>query len=1223
MSWQNTPYSWILVIAGALSVSLAVLGWRRRPAPAATSFALLMLAAAVWSLAYAVELGMADRQTKLLLVKIEYLGIVSVPVFWLAFALQYTGRRKWLTPRRAALLAVEPVVALLLMWTNDSHHLFYADSVVDTSGSFLALIATHGVAYWLNVAYAYLVLASGTILMARMLVHSPRLYLGQAIAVLVGVLMPWLGNALFLVGLSPNLDLTPVAFTISGLALAWGLFRFRLLDIVPAARTAIFESMRDGALVLDALDRIVEINPAAERIIGLAAQRAIGQPIGQVLSDQTALLQCCCNVAETQVDIILDKGESARYYDVGISTLSGRRGRLTGRLLAFHEITERVQAEKEIRWQAETLAALREITLDLATIRALPDLLHAIVDRAVDLLRAEGGTIWVYRPATDDLELALNYRLEPDMTGTVLRRGEGLAGKVLDATRSIVVADYDRWEGISPQYPDAGFGACVSVPIVWQESTLGVLNVLDAATRTFSPGDVALLERFAPLAAAALDRARLLQNAKARWHEAETLRYAGAAVTETLGLDETLTRILEQLEQVVPFDSACVFLLEGDMLRAVAGRGFQSPEHIVGREYAAQDSLFHELRTTRQPICLPDAQESPRFQRWGNTDLVRGWMGVPLLVRGEVTGCLTLDSEKPNPFGRVRAELVQAFADQAAIAIQNAQLYHSAQQRVEALETLSRTSLQLTSSLDLSTVLDDIAASALALVGATDCHIYLYDEARETFSFATALWDDGRRVPVVTAPRRTGLTATVARVAQPIIINDAPHHPLYASPEAQKWNVQAVAGFPLKKAGKVVGVFTIAFTKPHSFSEDELRVLGLLADQAAIAIENARLVEGLEAEVVARTADIRAEQEKIETIVLNVGEAIVMFDAELRVRYINPAFTALSGYLPEEALEQDIFRLIGRGMADQPRESMEQALATGNSWRGEMALQRKDGRLYDAALSVFPIRDAEGCLTGYACSHNDISRFKELDRARSQFITNVSHQLRTPVTNIKLYANLLRRGSRPEKTERYLQVLEDQSDRLGDLVQDILEVIALDSGQAVSVWKPIMLSALIQDVIVRYQSRASAAHLVLEANPIPADLPQIMGDQARLTQALDELVENAIIFAGEQPGDLTSVGGSVTIRLETRTVEEQLWVTVAVRDTGPGIPAEELPKVFDRFFRGHLAESGHVPGAGLGLSIAQEVLQAHGGQVTVESQIGRGSTLTLWLRADRPTNQWC
>ncbi|NOR82697.1 MAG: PAS domain S-box protein, partial [Ardenticatenales bacterium] len=374
-------------------------------------------------------------------------------------------------------------------------------------------------------------------------------------------------------------------------------------------------------------------------------------------------------------------------------------------------------------------------------------------------------------------------------------------------------------------------------------------------------------------------------------------------------------------------------------------------------------------------------------------------------------------------------------------------------------------------------------------------------------------------------------------------------------------------------------------------------------------------VEGLEAEVADRTADIRAEQEKIETILLNVGDAIVMFDAELRVRYINPAFTSLSGYLPEEALEQDIFRLIGRGMADQPRESLEKALATGNSWRGELALQRKDGRLYDAAVSVSPIRDAEGRLTGYACSHNDISRFKELDRARSQFITNVSHQLRTPVTNIKLYANLLRRGSRPEKTERYLQVLEDQSDRLGDLIQDILEIIALDSGQAVSVWKPIMLSALIQDVIVRFQSRASAAHLALEANSIPVDLPLVMGDQARLTQALGELVENAIIFAGEQTGDLTSAGGSVTITLETRTVEEQPWVTIAVRDTGPGIPAEELPKIFERFFRGGLAESGHVPGAGLGLSIAQEVLQAHGGHVTAESQMGRGSTLTLWLRA--------
>jgi len=164
-------------------------------------------------------------------------------------------------------------------------------------------------------------------------------------------------------------------------------------------------------------------------------------------------------------------------------------------------------------------------------------------------------------------------------------------------------------------------------------------------------------------------------------------------------------------------------------------------------------------------------------------------------------------------------------------------------QRVAELEALQHTSLQLTSSLDMPAVLDSIAESALSLVGATDCHIYLYDEAHETFTFGAALWEDGRREAAVKMPRRDGFTATVIREGRAIVINDVPHHPLYITPEARKWGLQAIAGFPLKRAGQELGVFTTAFLKSHTFSEDELRVLGLLAGQAAIAIENARLYQ--------------------------------------------------------------------------------------------------------------------------------------------------------------------------------------------------------------------------------------------------------------------------------------------------------------------------------------------------------------------------------------------
>jgi PAS domain S-box-containing protein len=205
-------------------------------------------------------------------------------------------------------------------------------------------------------------------------------------------------------------------------------------------------------------------------------------------------------------------------------------------------------------------------------------------------------------------------------------------------------------------------------------------------------------------------------------------------------------------------------------------------------------------------------------------------------------------------------------------------------QRISELEGLQRTGLQLSSSLDLSTVLGSIAESVLALVGASDCLIYLYDEASDSFSFGTA---SGKWVArdAVLPPRPHGLTATVVRQGRPVVIDDAVSHPLYASPEARAWQIQATAGFPLQWAGRVLGVLHVVFIEPHTFSEEELRVLGLLADQAAIAIENAQLYARAQEEIVERVRaeeDLRRHHDHLGELVSERTAALTDANAELQ-----------------------------------------------------------------------------------------------------------------------------------------------------------------------------------------------------------------------------------------------------------------------------------------------------------------------------------------------------
>jgi signal transduction histidine kinase len=146
---------------------------------------------------------------------------------------------------------------------------------------------------------------------------------------------------------------------------------------------------------------------------------------------------------------------------------------------------------------------------------------------------------------------------------------------------------------------------------------------------------------------------------------------------------------------------------------------------------------------------------------------------------------------------------------------------------------------------------------------------------------------------------------------------------------------------------------------------------------------------------------------------------------------------------------------------------------------------------------------------------------------------------------------------------------------------------------------------MMNDIVARYQDQARNSGLTLVVEPLPPDLPLLKGDQKRLSQALGEIVENAIIFVPS--------GGTVTIKVQSVEGQDRGGVALSVQDDGPGISPEEQDKIFDRFFRGSLVESGHIHGTGLGLSIAQEIARAHGGHITVESQVNEGSTFTIWL----------
>ncbi len=348
MNLHYTPYILPLLAAAVISAAMTPYTWRQRQTPGAFTLGLLLLTVTEWSVTYALEIAGADLPTKLFWAKMQYLGITTVPALWLIFALQYTQREKWLTRRNLALLGLVPLVTLLLVWTNEIHLLIWNHFDLHKEGPFLALHVEHGWYFWVHVAFSYGALVVGSALIILMLIRSPRLYRWQAVVMLIGTLAPWVSNAVYLSGAS-LLDLTPFAFTITGMMMILGSFRFRLLDIVPIARDTIIASMSDGMIVLDPQARVVDINSAAERILGMSAAQAIGQPAAQVLSAQSDLVERYRDVNVAQDEITVGQAETRRHYDLRISPLTDRRNQAMGRVIVLRDITDRKNAEEQLQ----------------------------------------------------------------------------------------------------------------------------------------------------------------------------------------------------------------------------------------------------------------------------------------------------------------------------------------------------------------------------------------------------------------------------------------------------------------------------------------------------------------------------------------------------------------------------------------------------------------------------------------------------------------------------------------------------------------------------------------------------------------------------------------------------------------------------------------------------------------------------------------------------------
>lgn len=363
-----------------------------------------------------------------------------------------------------------------------------------------------------------------------------------------------------------------------------------------------------------------------------------------------------------------------------------------------------------------------------------------------------------------------------------------------------------------------------------------------------------------------------------------TINETTTALTAALDLEQVLDTILTLLYKVIPYDSVAIWLTEENSLRIVAGRGFDNLADLIGQEFPYESGLFAEIAKTLQPLVVPDAQLDPRFVHWQGTAHIHGWLGIPLLVNDSLIGFLSFDSFQIGKYGQEDAEIGQSFANQAAIAIENARLFQSEREQRITSQTLQHINSLVTSTLSLDIVLKTIANEVLNLLGVSYCVIRLY-QPPDDLIWGASVGIDKEGGFALQEKVGIGYTGRVAQDLKPTAVHDMRSNPNRLD-IIGKHNLHSFLGIPMMVKSKLVGVVSVYTQEFRQFNQDEIDTAVSFAEQAAIAVENARLFEHiqqqaatLEDEVSKRTLDLHNTNKQLELEITERKKAEALLQA--------------------------------------------------------------------------------------------------------------------------------------------------------------------------------------------------------------------------------------------------------------------------------------------------------------------------------------------------------
>ncbi len=751
------------------------------------------------------------------------------------------------------------------------------------------------------------------------------------------------------------------------------------------------------------------------------------------------------------------------------------------------------------------------------------------------------------------------------------------------------------------------------------------------AARGYGRQDLDFLSAMADQSCVAFENAHLYDAMQQRATELAMVAMVSSVISSSLDLEYVLQTIVESAIQVIGCDKSAIFELDEDgrelslrMARGLSQDYVENSLHMpVGQDTRALATA------TGTPLVVPDIETEPRLVTLlplARQEGFRGVIDLPLLGRRGLFGVLTVYFANVHHPSTNEMEVLTTFASQAATAIENARLYAAVSHerdrarrlyektdaalahRVEELTAIEEVSRQLTSTLELQRVMDPVLERALQATGAERGVIALYEQEQHGLRLLaqSGYPPEVRRYQAEPWPDDQGITGRVARSGVTALVPEVVHDADYVQAAHE---TQSEIGVPIIHDHTVIGVITLESDRPAAFTLEQIRFVELLARHAAIGMNNAQLFQ-----------QVTEAHDRLQAVLNSTRDAVIVQDITGRVILANPRAGEIFGPEGEEWLwlndpldlsqvmasrmaqdrEVDTDRLaeIIRRLSDRPDEAADVTFSFG----GDSHRRYVDG-------TASPVVSASGQVIGRVAVLRDVTHQHELEQFREDMTSMLIHDLQGPLAAVISSLEILRDDYQVDSGApgELVRIGLGSGRKLLGRIESLLRIRQLEEKQVRLDLRTVPLSEVIQPIVQEYRSTATTSKIALEVN-LASGLPPVVVDEEIIGRLFGNLLDNALKY--------TPTGGRIEIRASLESSADGPHALCAVTDSGPGIAAEVQETIFERFRRGAKPRPGRRGGTGIGLTYCRLAIEAHGGRIWVESQVGHGSTFYLTLPVD-------